>query len=69
MVVVHPKDELVWKVLETILPEDLFTTVHITVTPDEANEVPNLLRKIANLGVNAIMDYPHHLHQYVHKAD
>jgi len=54
MVTLHPDDERVWKALEVILPEDLFTTVHITVTPGIADRIPQFIRKLAGLKVNAI---------------
>ena len=36
MVVLHPEDESAWAALEKILPEDLHTTVHLTMTPENA---------------------------------
>lgn len=54
MVVLNPKDERVWTALEIILPQDLFTTVHLTITPDNAEEIPGLLGKLQELGVNAV---------------
>lgn len=54
MVVLQPKNKNVWKALEIILPADLFTTVHLTLTPDEAEMVPDILPKLAEMGLNAI---------------
>ena len=31
--ILQPDKEASWKALETVMPEDLFTTVHLTVTP------------------------------------
>jgi organic radical activating enzyme len=54
MISLHPEDERVWAALEIILPDDLFTTVHLTVTPEGSDQVPELIQKLADLGVNAI---------------
>ncbi|RLD11009.1 MAG: hypothetical protein DRI56_01785 [Chloroflexota bacterium] len=49
-----PNNEEVWQALQLILPEDLFTTVHLTITPDIADEIPNTLTRLAEMGTNAI---------------
>jgi len=54
MIVLHPEDERVWKALEIILPEDLFTTVHITITPENQTEIPGILEKLSGMGANAL---------------
>ena len=33
--ILDPDDQASWKALETVMPEDLYTTVHLTVTPRE----------------------------------
>ena len=33
--ILDPDNPASWKALETIMPEDLYTTVHLTVTPAE----------------------------------
>jgi organic radical activating enzyme len=43
-----------WQALETILPEDLFTTVHLTVTPKNARKADNVLEKLAQAGVTSL---------------
>jgi hypothetical protein len=54
MVILQPEDERVWKALENILPADIFTTVHLTITNNEAGSVPEIIHKLVDLGVNAI---------------
>jgi MoaA/NifB/PqqE/SkfB family radical SAM enzyme len=54
MIVFSQTDEQVWKSLEIILPEDIFTTVHLTVTTDELDHFFGLLDRFAEMGVNAI---------------
>jgi MoaA/NifB/PqqE/SkfB family radical SAM enzyme len=54
MVILDPKEPLVWKALEKILPEDIFTTVHITIDHSETIDITQILSNLASLGVNAI---------------
>ena len=54
MIIMDKDDELVWQALEIILPEDLFTTIHLTITPETATTVPETLKKLASMGVNAV---------------
>jgi organic radical activating enzyme len=52
MMIFDPKDEKNWTVLEKILAEDLFTTVHLTLRKGEDLE-PHI-RKLAEMGANAL---------------
>jgi len=54
MVVLTPNDERVWKSLETILPEDIFTTVHITISTGDQGQLTSTLDRLAKMGVNSI---------------
>ncbi|MBL7162129.1 MAG: radical SAM protein [Anaerolineales bacterium] len=54
MVVLHPEDESAWAALGNVLPEDLHTTVHLTLTPENASAASALLERLANMGVNAL---------------
>ena len=54
MVVLNPHNDTVWKALEIILPEDLHTTVHLTIFRDDVEEIPAVIKKLSELGVNAI---------------
>jgi organic radical activating enzyme len=47
----QPDNESSWKALETIMPEDLFTTVHITVKKETLAKMDETLQKLAELEV------------------
>ena len=53
-VIMDVQDKLVWQALELILPQDLFTTVHLTISPEESAIIPETIEKLASMGVNAI---------------
>jgi MoaA/NifB/PqqE/SkfB family radical SAM enzyme len=48
------KNKESWKALETIMPEDLFTTVHITVNESILKKMDETLQKLADLGVTSL---------------
>jgi hypothetical protein len=50
----QPGSDRSWKVLETIMPEDIFVTVHLTVTKDNAQKAPEYLERLAGLGVKSL---------------
>lgn len=50
----QPENEASWKALETIMPEDLFTTVHITVNEKTLPRMNEVLQKLANLEVTSL---------------
>ena len=52
--ILQPDDEASWKALEAIMPEDLFTTVHFTVTPKNVQSAAEVLEKLAKLGVKSL---------------
>jgi hypothetical protein len=54
MIVFHPEEEVAWKALETVLPEDLYTTVHLTITPENAAEIPEWIGKLDDFGVTSL---------------
>ncbi len=49
-----PGDKDSWAALESILLEDLFTTVHITITPEITSRLPQIIQNCKDLGANAI---------------
>jgi organic radical activating enzyme len=51
LLVLQPDNPKSWQAIETILPEDLFLTVHITVTADNVQDAPEIIRKLKSLGV------------------
>lgn len=54
MVILQPTEEAYWKMLESVLPADVFTAVHITITPELASQVPVYLNRLAQLMPNGI---------------
>jgi organic radical activating enzyme len=52
--ILQPESKGSWKALETILPEDLFTTVHFTVTPKNVKKAEEVLERLAKLKVNSL---------------
>jgi len=51
--ILQPDNKDSWKALETIMPEDLFTTVHLTLTQSNAAQAEETLNKLAKLGVTS----------------
>jgi organic radical activating enzyme len=54
MVVLNPDLEQSWRVLEVICPDDLFTAVHLTITPQNKAETPGLIKRLADMKANAL---------------
>lgn len=52
--VLQPENKASWKALETVIPEDLFTTVHLTVTPQNVKKGMNILERLAKLEVKSL---------------
>ena len=50
----QPDNKDSWKALETIMPEDLFTTVHITVNKKNLKKLDETLEKLAELEVTSL---------------
>jgi organic radical activating enzyme len=50
----QPEGKDSWKALETIMPEDLFTTVHISVNKTVMKKMDEILQKLANLKVTSL---------------
>jgi hypothetical protein len=51
MLIMQGEDPRAWKAIETIVPQDLFLTVHLTLDRENAAGAAGLLEKIAGLGV------------------
>jgi hypothetical protein len=47
----QPDNKESWKALETIMPEDIFTTVHISVNKKNLKKMDEILQKLAELEV------------------
>ncbi len=54
MIVLQPQDERVWQALKVVLPQDIFTTVHLTIDSETASQVTEIIHKLAQLDANAI---------------
>lgn len=50
----QPETPASWRALETILPEDLFVTVHLTLTPQNVDSAQQTLERLSSLGVNSL---------------
>jgi pyruvate-formate lyase-activating enzyme len=50
----QPGNKASWKALETIMPADLFTTVHLTLTVKNLKGAGQTLDKLAKLGVTSL---------------
>jgi organic radical activating enzyme len=49
-----PQDQKSWTALKAILDEDLFTTVHITITPEIRSVLAQVIGKCKEIGADAI---------------
>lgn len=54
LMVLHPENEGAWAALDKILPEDLHTTVHLTLSPENINAVDALIERLVSMGANAL---------------
>jgi len=54
MLILQPNDPRSWKALEIIIPQDIFLTVHLTITKQNVKQAADLLQRIAYLGVENI---------------
>jgi hypothetical protein len=52
--ILDPDNNLSWKALETVIPEDLYTTVHLTVTPNNVRRAEEILKRLARLEVKSL---------------
>jgi MoaA/NifB/PqqE/SkfB family radical SAM enzyme len=50
----QPESKESWQALETIMPEDLFTTVHITVNKETLKKLDDTLQKLAELEITSL---------------
>ena len=50
----QPENNASWKALETIMPEDLFTTVHITVNKKTLKKMDETIQNLADLEVTSL---------------
>lgn len=50
----QPDNDLSWQALETILSEDLFITVHLTITKENLQKAPEFIERLGKLGVKSL---------------
>ena len=54
MFALTPQEKKSWEVLKSVLAEDLFTTVHLTIKPDLVDYLPRFINTLAELDANAL---------------
>jgi hypothetical protein len=54
MLILQPNDPRSWKAIETIVPQDLFLAVHLTLNQKNVDDAKDILQKLANLAVENI---------------
>lgn len=54
LVLLDPGKEEIWECIGRAAQSDIYTTVHLTITPENQGEVDNILRKLAGLEVQSI---------------
>lgn len=54
MVILDPNNSISWKAIETIVPADLFITVHFTLDKKHVGSAKSILEKLTHLGVQNI---------------
>ena len=54
MLILQANEPRSWKAIETIVPQDLFLTVHLTLNKGNITDAKSVLQKLANLGVENI---------------
>ena len=52
--ILQPNNEASWQALDVILPEDLFTTVHLTINAETAPNIESILERLGTLELNAL---------------
>lgn len=54
LIILQPENPLCWQAIETVTPEDIFTTVHITLNSKNQGQAAQYIQKLAEKGVNSI---------------
>lgn len=54
MLILQPEDENSWQALEAVLAEDLYTTVHLTITAENAAKIPGWLQRLDEIGATSL---------------
>jgi organic radical activating enzyme len=54
MIILDPAQDNAWTAIEKTASQDIFTAIHLTITPANKSEIPDLLDRLAELEVNGI---------------
>ncbi|MBM3151714.1 MAG: radical SAM protein [Chloroflexi bacterium] len=54
MIALQPANKRSWQALETVMPADIFATVHLTLTAGVIRKASSYLEKLAGLGVRSL---------------
>lgn len=54
MIILSPDDEQSWEAVRDVFPEDIFTTIHITVSPKIKQTSAELLTELKKIGVTSL---------------
>ena len=54
MIILEPGNPKAWTAIEKTASQDIFTAVHLTITPENRAEIPELLDRLAKTEVNGI---------------
>lgn len=52
--ILQPDNSESWSALETLMPEDIFVTVHLTLNPNNIRNAEKILERLADLGVKSL---------------
>jgi organic radical activating enzyme len=63
MLILQPDEEQSWQAIKTIVPVDLFLTVHLTLTKENIDKTDQILERLGNLSVTnlSLSTSNHHL--------
>jgi organic radical activating enzyme len=61
MLVLNTEEEIGWEALRDLMPEDIHTTVHLTINQDNKNRIDELLERLNNIGVHSLSLSAHDL--------
>lgn len=54
LILLNPEDDQSWEALKDAMSEDIFVTVHLTITRKDVNSLPVILEKLKKLSVKSI---------------
>jgi hypothetical protein len=54
IILLQPEIDTVWRAIQNVVEEDIFTAVHLTLTPDNLDSYAGYLRRLAEIGVHAV---------------